>query len=229
MEKADFIKWVRKLESEYVHSASTKQRLSQVDLLAIVGPTGVGKTTIIQALGIPEVVSDVTRPMRPGEKDGKHYHFRSDYLQIIEDIKNGEYVQFLVSEYGEFYGTRASVYPEVGGCVMAVVAQKMPQFRTLGFRSVTGIYVMPPSYVEWMRRIGGVRAAELGGRIDEARASILLAQEEAGQYHFILNDVLDLAVKDIRSILAGQTVDEHRSQLAYDTADVILERIGDGN
>lgn len=227
MEKADFIKWVKKLQHSYIPSSDTLAQLSRVDLVGIVGPTGVGKSTLIEALGLPYVMSDVSRAKRPDEKDGKNYHFRSDYLEIIDEIKNGEYVQFLVSQYDEFYGTRKSAYPNEGLCTMAIVAEVMPLFRKLGFRSVRSIYVMPPSYVEWMRRIGGVRSDELTGRIDEARQSILLAQEQASDYHFVLNDVLDLAVNDIRAIINGDEPDQHRAQLAYDTADIILERVGD--
>lgn len=227
MEKADFIKWVNKLAQQYAPSAKTKERLSQVDLVAIVGPTGVGKSTIIKALNLPFVMSDVSRLRRPDEKNGKNYHFRDDYLQIIDEIKCGEYVQFYVSEYGEFYGTRIDSYPKAGLCSMAIVAQLISDFKTKGFRSIKQIYVMPPSYVEWMRRIGGVRSLELGGRINEARRSILLGQSQAADYNFVLNDTLDLAVRDVWHIIKGEPVDEHRAQLAYDTADIILERIGD--
>lgn len=227
MEKSDFIKWARKLQSSYQPSDKTKQHLAQIDLLAIVGPTGVGKTTIINELDIPFVMSDVSRERRPDEKGDKNYHFRTDYLDIIREIKNGEYVQFLISKYDEFYGTKLSSYPSSGVCTMAIIAQVMSQFRQLGFRDVRAVYVMPPSYVEWMRRIGGVRAEELTSRIDEARQSILLAQEQAEHYTFVLNDNLDLAIRDIRAVMNGEEPDQHRSQLAYDTADVILERIGD--
>src|SRR5690606_12422585 len=97
-----------------------------VDLVAIVGPTGVGKSSIIKALDLPYVMSDVSREPRPDEKNNRTYHFREDYLQIIKEIKEGEYVQFLVSSYEEFYGTRLSAYPEEGPCTMAVVASAMP-------------------------------------------------------------------------------------------------------
>ena len=150
MDKKDFIEWAEKLQASYRPSEQTNEILSQVDLVAIVGPTGVGKSTIIDNLGLPYVVSDVSRDSRPDETNEKNYNFRTDYLDIIQQIKNGDYVQFLVSKYGEFYGTRLDAYPSNGPCTMAIVASEIPHFRKLGFRSVTSIYVMPPSYVEWM-------------------------------------------------------------------------------
>ena len=227
MEKKDFIKWVLQLQNNYQASVEVRAQLAQVDLIAIVGPTGVGKTTLIEKLGIPYIMSDVTREKRPDEKDHRNYHFRTDYLGIIEDIQQGNYVQFLVSPFGEFYGTRIAAYPDSGPCTMAIVASVMPLFRNLGFRRVSSIYIMPPSYVEWMRRIGGVRREDLLARIDEARHSILQAQQEADLYSFVLNDNLELALKDIYDILQGKEQNKHRAQLAYDTADIILERIGD--
>jgi guanylate kinase len=167
MEKSDFIEWAKKLQHSYVPSEQTIKDLSQIDLLAIVGPTGVGKSTIIEKLNIPYVVSDVSREPRPGEKDGKNYNFRTNYLDIIKDIKNGNYVQFMISKYDEFYGTKRSNYPESGICAMAIVAEVIPNFRKLGFRNVRTVYIMPPSYIEWMRRIGSVRTGNLLDRINE--------------------------------------------------------------
>jgi guanylate kinase len=87
-------------------------------------------------------------------------------------------------------------------------------------------YIMPPSYVEWMRRIGGVRAKDLLSRIGEARQSLIDAADR-DNYSFVLNDTLELAVKDIQDVLHGNQPDEHRAQLARGTADILLERIGD--
>ncbi len=69
MEKKDFIQWARKLQQGYQVSEQTKQQLAQVDLLAIVGPTGVGKSTIIKEIGLPYVMSDVSRAARDDEKN----------------------------------------------------------------------------------------------------------------------------------------------------------------
>ncbi len=226
MDKQYFIEWVSELQKTYVRSEQIKAVLSQVDLIAIVGPTGVGKSAIIDKLGFPYVISDVSREKRPNEKEDMSYHFRVDYLEIIKDINDGKYAQFLISKYSEFYGTRIASYPESGPCTMAVIAQVVPLFRELGFRSVEAICVMPPSYVEWMRRITKIRPMDLLGRISEARQSILMAIDDP-QYNFVLNDDLDLVVEEIKAILKGEEVDEHRAQLAYDTANTILKRIGD--
>ncbi len=226
MDKADFIKWAEKLQPGYISSDAVKMDLSHVTLIAIVGPTGVGKTAIINALNIPEVKSDVSRDLRPDEKDEKNYHFRDDYLNMIQEIKDGNYVQFLVSNSKEFYGTHSSSYPKDGYCTMAIYANAIDSFRKLGFKQVIPVFIMPPGYVEWMHRVGTYRHGDIHERIAEAVESIKIAIKD-DDYRFVLNDNLDLAVKDINSIISGEPVDEHRTRLAKETADVLLERLGD--
>jgi guanylate kinase len=226
VEKKDFIVWASKLQAGYLPSETVAKKLNQVELIALVGPTGVGKSTLMDKLDAPDVLSDVTREPRPDEKNGENYHFRKDYFNILNEIKAGDYVQFLIGSNGEFYGTRASAYPDNGSCTMAVLASEIPHFKTLPFKSLTVFYIMPPSYVEWMRRIGGVRAKDLLSRIGEARDSLTRALD-SDDYTFILNDTLELAVQDMQNVLKGNPIDEHRSMLAKGTADILLERIGD--
>ena len=225
MEKKDFISWVKKLEPTYLPNDSVAGQLASIDLIAIVGPTGVGKTTIIEKLGIPYVKSDVTRPSRDDEKDGHEYFFRSDYFKMLDEIKACEYAQFLTSHSGEFYGTRIGSYPADGPATMAVVASAIPTFRKLGFKRVIPIYILPPGYIEWLRRIGTRRASDLDARMKEAAESLPIALDDA-EYHFVLNDDLDVAVEEVKTILAGGKVSEHRETLARSSADLLFGRLG---
>ena len=225
VEKKDFIEWATKLAAGYHPSEAVRQQLAQVDLIALVGPTGVGKTTIISRLGIPYIASDVTRPQRDGEKNGHEYFFRSDYYDILKEIKAGEYAQFLVAKNGEFYGTRASSYPPSGPAVMAIIASAIPTFRTLGFRKVIPIYILPPSYIEWMHRIGTDRVPDFAARMSEARESLPMAFADPS-YHLVLNDSLDNAVAEVQAIIAGQPVPQHRIDLARSSADQLFGRLG---
>jgi guanylate kinase len=226
MDKNDFIVWASKLQSHYEPSEEVKQVISNVDLVAIVGPTGVGKSTIIENLKIPVLISDVTRDRRPDERHSKTYNFVNDYLKIIEEIKAGNYVQFLVSNSGEFYGTHIDFYKYSKVFCMAIFANQISKFQSLGFKSIQQFYIMPPSYIEWMKRIGSVRSQDLLSRISEAKDSIMLALED-DKYSYILNDNLEYALRDINNVLSGQKIDQHRSDLAVGTADLLLEHIGE--
>ena len=88
-------------------------------------PSGSGKTTIVKHIlqtfpNIKFSVSATTRPMRPGEVDGKDYHFISvgDFKSKIE---SGEFIEYEEVYPGLFYGTLKSEVQKIwndGGIVI---------------------------------------------------------------------------------------------------------------
>lgn len=226
MDKAEFIRQVRAIGPTYFPGEQVQKKLAHVELVAIVGPTGVGKTSILENLDIPVVKTDITRPRREDEKKSETYIFRDDYDAMLQELRSGNYAQFVVSRSDEFYGTHMNSYPERGKCTMAIVAEAIPSFRKLGFKKIIHVYIMPPGYVQWMQRMGSLRAEDLSKRMAEAVASIKLAVRD-DEYHFVLNDDLKTAIADVKHVIAGEELNEHRSRLARDTADMLLERLGD--
>lgn len=78
-------------------------------LFLIVGPSGVGKGTVIRALkkSHPEFeypISVTTRKQREGEVDGRTYHF-VDIPKFEEMIENGDLLEYAVVHNKELYGT----------------------------------------------------------------------------------------------------------------------------
>jgi len=56
-------------------------------MIVLIGKSGTGKTTIeslMVAMGYEKIISHTTRPKRPGEVDGKDYHFVSSF--ILDDM-----------------------------------------------------------------------------------------------------------------------------------------------
>jgi guanylate kinase len=74
------------------------------------GPSGVGKGTLIDMLfkkypnSFGFSVSHTTRPPRPAEVDGTHYHFTS-VDQIKKEIADGKFIEY-AEVHGKYYGTR---------------------------------------------------------------------------------------------------------------------------
>ena len=84
-------------------------------LYVIAAPSGAGKTSLLHALmrrrpGVGFSVSCTTRKPRPGEQDGKDYHFigREEFERLVEA---GEFIEH-ASVFGNLYGTRRSVVEE---------------------------------------------------------------------------------------------------------------------
>jgi guanylate kinase len=205
MTREEFIKILPELVHDYQAAPEVLDHISNVDLLMVIGGTGVGKTSIIKRLGIPYVPSDTTRPMRPNEINGMDYFFRTDYDQLVAEIKERKFVQVNIFQTGDFYGTRAGAFPEVGFAVYAVVADKVPLFRQLGFSETISAFVTPPTFIEWMQRIdrNNDESDQLSKRLEEAKRSFHFALNDP-EVRFILNDDLDKAVYQTKMLVSGK-------------------------
>lgn len=71
-------------------------------IFALIGPSGVGKSTIADSLGLQPIVSMTTRPRRASELHGHDYYFvtKEEYLQALNNDRLVEHVE----NYGNFYG-----------------------------------------------------------------------------------------------------------------------------
>jgi guanylate kinase len=61
-----------KIPTQYIDPLDRRRA---VPILCLCGESGVGKSAIAAASGLSEVISYTTRAQRPGEINGKHYHF----------------------------------------------------------------------------------------------------------------------------------------------------------
>lgn len=225
MTRDDLIKILPDLVRDYQARPEIIDKIRGIDLLMVIGGTGVGKTSIIKRLGIPFVPTDTTRPIRPDEIDGTDYFFRTDYQSLVNEIKERKFVQIAVGPAGDFYGTRATSFPQVGLAVYAVVADVVPIFRQLGFNETISAFVTPPTFLEWMERIdrNNVESDQLSKRLEEAKRSFNFALSDP-QVHFILNDDLDKAVYQTKMLVSGKP-DEARQAAARQAAENIYKEL----
>lgn len=180
-------------------------------LIVISGPSGAGKTSICQALlkQLPDTdwsVSATTRPMRPGDVPGATYEFvsRDDFLRreaAGEFLESAEYV-------GNRYGTpRTPVEKAIAAgrnIVLEIdvqggiqVAAKMPQ-------SVR-VFVLPPNSESLKARLQGrgTEAEEqMKKRLAKADGEIAVARDSGAYDYFVVNDVLESTVEQVKSIIA---------------------------
>jgi len=225
MSHKEFLKILPELAKNYEPAEDVHSHIGKVSLLMTVGPSSVGKTTVMRGLELPYVPSDTTRVRRRGEVDGVDYHFRDDYSAVADDIVDGRFVQIVIGPGGDLYATKDSSYPESGPATMAVMTDVIPVFRNLGFKRLIGAFIVPPDYSEWMRRISvrNFNDEDLQKRLAEARRSLSFAIQDK-QMHFILNDEPTLAISQTKNLLEGRT-DKDREEKAKSAAEAILEQL----
>ena len=155
-------------------------------LTVLSGPSGVGKSTVVAELArsCPQIwisVSVTTRRPRPGEVDGRHYHFVDDaeFDQLVADGALLEWALFA----GYRYGTpRAPLKEKLEAgvpCLLEIDVAGARQVR----RAAPGallVFLAPPSWDELVRRLTG-RGTEdpevLASRLAAAREELAAADE----------------------------------------------------
>ena len=183
--------------------------LRQVDFVAVVGPTAVGKTTLIRRAVAENpdfhmLVAGVSRPPRPGEKDGVDFHFDSKE-DMQAKAERGEYVTVINGASGDLYSTAPEDYPADKIVIMAVLSEVMPLFRNLPYKSFRSIFILPPSWQQWQERLQshGFSPEQLAPRLKEAKTSLQFALNDTGTL-FVINDRLNAAAKEFIALALGQ-------------------------
>ena len=180
-------------------------------LVVLAGPTAVGKGTVAAAVrdDHPEVwisVSATTRPPRPGEIDGVHYHFVSDadFDQMIAERR--------LLEWAVVHGTHRYGTPR--GPVDASLAAGRPSMLEIdlqGARQVREsmpeavfVFLKPPSWNELVRRLvgrGTESAEERERRLGTARLE--LAAEPEFDVTVVNHEVHDAAAELVALMSLG--------------------------
>ncbi|MEO8157804.1 MAG: guanylate kinase [Betaproteobacteria bacterium] len=173
----------------------------------VCAPSGAGKTSLVAELlrrdrGVRLSVSHTTRAPRPGEIDGRDYHFVSRPA-FEAMIGRGDFLES-AEVHGNLYGTsQAWIDEQTAGDVDIVLEidwQGAQQVRRLIAQSI-GIFILPPSPDTLRRRLtdrGQDSAAVIERRLEAARGEIAhLAEFD----YVMINNNFDEAVEDLVSIV----------------------------
>ena len=185
-------------------------------LFVITAPSGAGKSSLIDALlkEDPQLklsISYTTRPPRPGEQNGREYHF-VDEKTFLGMLERGEFFES-AEVHGNRYGTAQSVIREAlargQDLVLEIDWQGAQQVRKL-LPDAIGVFILPPSVPELERRM---RAR---GQDSEAviRRRLASAEEEISHSpefdYVIINKDFEIAKQDLQAIIRTERLKKAR-------------------
>lgn len=178
--------------------------------LVLAAPSGAGKTAITEALlaqepRLEKSVSVTTRPRRPNEIDGLHYHFLSE-AAFQDALGAGALLEWArVLKGAHAYGTpRAPVEAALTAgrdVIFDIDWQGHQQLREKLPDDVVGIFILPPDLAALESRLR-LRA---GDSPDEIARRMRVARDEISHWaefdHVVVNDDLQRATAAVRAIL----------------------------
>lgn len=183
--------------------------------VCVVGPSGVGKSTLIQSLQerCPGIfgfsVSHTTRDPRGQEQDGVDYNFTS-VDQFKQMISEGEFIEW-AEVHGNYYGTSKSGVETVGQngqiCLLDIDVQGCHTVRFESSLHPFTIFISPPSLEELESRLRarGTDAEDVVvARLNNAQKEMAAAGEPGLFDVVIVNDDLEQAKLDILDCLQEQ-------------------------
>ena len=176
-------------------------------LLMVVAPSGVGKTSLTRRLvadhnDLHLSISATTRDPRPGEHDGRDYHFvtRDAFQVMIQDEAFLEWAEVYGNHYGSPRGPIVEALERGESVLFDIDFQGAMKVHAQLPRDSVLIYVLPPSLAEMSRRLHA-RSQDSEEVIAKrlARAKDEVAAWERFDY-VILNDDFDKAYSDLAHI-----------------------------
>ena len=177
------------------------------NLYVVAAPSGAGKTTLVRLLleGQPDIrlsISYTTRDPRPGEENGREYHFvdTSEFRAMIDRHDFLEWAEV----HGNFYGTSQKWIADQLAAGIDVLLeidwQGAQQVRSL-FPAAIGIFILPPSMEELTSRLTG-RGTDSSSVIARRLAAAQAEMRHVGEFDYvIINDQLAQALDDLRAVV----------------------------
>ena len=195
-------------------------------LFLVTAPSGAGKSSLVNALlqlepSIKLSISHTTRAPRPGEENGREYHFVT--VEEFEAMKaRGDFLESALV-HGNYYGTSRVWIEEqmkAGNDVLLEIDWQGARQVRERFAGTVGIFILPPSIeaLEWRLHHRGTDSEQtITRRLLGAGAEMAHAPEFE---YVIINEDFDAALVQMRAVVIasrlayGQQAVRHRDTLA---------------
>jgi len=187
-------------------------------MLVLSSPSGAGKTTISRKLlaiereRIAMSVSVTTRPPRPGEVDGRDYHFigRAKFDAMVAKNELLEHATVFENLYGTPRAAVEAALEQGRDVLFDIDWQGTQQLRERVRDDLVSIFVLPPDVGELERRLRQ-RAQDAE---DVVRSRMAKAADEMSHFaeydYIVVNSDLDASVAHVRAILTAERLKRDR-------------------
>ena len=186
-------------------------------MLVLSSPSGAGKTTISRKLlerdaNMTMSVSATTRPRRPGEEDGRDYHF-VDPTEFNLMVNRQELLEH-AKVFGNYYGTPVDPVEQALAAGRDVIFdidwQGAQQVAEKAREDLVSVFILPPSTDELDRRLH--RRAQDPEEVVAARMA--KASDEMSHYaeydFIIINSEIDESVAQVEAIVTAERLRRQR-------------------
>jgi guanylate kinase len=186
-------------------------------MLVLSSPSGAGKTTLSRLLLKSDPMIDLstsvtTRPPRPGEVDGRDYHFidRAEFDAMAARGDLLESAQVFGNLYGTPRGPVAKTLSSGRDVMFDIDWQGTQQLRAKARGDLVSVFVLPPSIPELERRLRS-RAQDDYETIHRRMAKAADEMSHWAEYDYVVvNHDLDQAFADVSAVLAAERVKRER-------------------
>lgn len=177
-------------------------------MLMLVAPSGAGKSSLVKALlekdsAIQLSISCTTRSPRPGEENGREYHFltKEDFLKRKEA---GDFLEW-AEVHGNYYGTSKSwieAQMQSGKDVLLEIDWQGARQIQKMISDTIWIFILPPSIQaleERLRKRGQDDEKTILARVSAAKDELSHAREAD---YLVVNDLFESALFELRQIIS---------------------------
>ena len=211
----------------------TLQRRGMMFILS--SPSGAGKTTISRKLLEAErevklSVSATTRPPRPGEIEGVHYHFVDD-AEFDRMVAPDDFYEW-AHVFGHRYGTpRApvdAVLAEGRDVLFDIDWQGAQQLYQEAGPDVVRVFILPPTMAELERRLRARNTDSddvIAARMERAANEI---SHWDGYDYVLINESVDACFDEVKAILRAERLKRRRQVGLIGFARDLIRSVGEG-